>query len=60
MLNGNTFVFRTHIKYNLSIEKVTGRKARGLQMETYFQMEIGCKCLLKFCVAMMTPGYTWT
>ena len=26
---------------------MTGRKARGLQME-----EIGCKCLLKFCVAM--------
>ena len=37
------------------IERVTGRKARGLQME-----EIGCKCLLKFCVAMRTPGFTWT
>ena len=67
-------------------ERVTGRKARGLQME-----EIGCKCwtffisllssrrkqisviffssslykfkkrfVLKFCVAIMTPGSTWT
>ena len=36
-------------------ERVTGRKARYLQME-----EIGCKCLLKFCVAVMTPGSTWT
>ena len=53
MPNGNTFVFRTHLKYNLSIERVTDRKARGLHME-----EIGCKCLFKFCVDMMTPGYT--
>ena len=64
-----------------SIERVTGRKARGLQME-----EIACKCqtffsllsgrrkqtsdifpslykfkrrfLLKYCVALMTPGFT--
>ena len=36
-------------------EMVTGRKARGLQAE-----EIGCKCLLKFCVIMMTPDSTWT
>ena len=64
-------------------ERVTGRKARGLQME-----EIGCKCqtflsllssrrkqasdifsftikskrrfLLKYCVAIMTPGFTWS
>ena len=63
------------------IERVTGRKARGLQME-----EIACKCqtfssplsgrkkqtndiffpslykfkrfLLKYCVAMTTPGFT--
>ena len=39
------------------IERVTGRKARGLQTE-----EIGCMCqnffLLKFCVAMTTPGST--
>ena len=63
-------------------ERVTGRKARGLQME-----EIACKCqaflsplsgrkkqtsdiffpslykfkrkfLLKYCVAIMTPGFT--
>ena len=65
-------------------ERVTGRKARGLQME-----EIACKCqtylsllsrrrkqtsniffpslykfkerfLLKYCVAIMTPGFTWS
>ena len=35
------------------IDRVTGRKARILQTE-----EIGCKCLLKFCVAMTTPGST--
>ena len=66
------------------IEGVTGRKARGLQME-----EIACKCqtffsllssrrkqtsniffpslykfkgrfLLKYCVAIMTPGFSWS
>ena len=39
----------------MDCERVAGRKARGLQTE-----EISCKCLLKFCVAMMTPGSTWT
>ena len=34
------------------IERVTGKKARDLQTE-----ELGCKFLLKFCVAMMTD--TW-
>ena len=34
-------------------ERVTGRKAKGLQTE-----EIGCKCLVKVCVAMTTPGST--
>ena len=37
------------------IDRVTGRKARHLQKE-----EIGCKCLLKFCFAMKTPGSTGT
>ena len=67
----------------VTIERVTGRKARGLQIE-----EIACKCqtflsllsgrrkqtsnifffpslykfkrrlLLKYCVAIMTPGFT--
>ena len=62
-------------------ERVTGRKARGLQTE-----ETACKCqtlfsllssrrklaiffpslytfkrfLLKYCVAIMTPGFTWS
>ena len=66
--------------YIFPTERVTGRKARDLQME-----EIGCKCktflsllsgrrkqisvffpslykfkrfLLKYCVAIMTPGFT--
>ena len=34
-------------------ESITGRKARDLQTK-----EIGCQCLLKFCVAVMTPGST--
>ena len=70
------------LETTLQSERVTGRKARGLQME-----EIACKCqtflsllrgrrklviffpslykfkrrfLLKYRVAIMTPGFTWS
>ena len=77
------FIFKKNLIVD-RIERVTGRKARGLQME-----EIGCKCqtffislkrqeetsdilfspslykfkrrfLLKYCVAIITPGFTWS
>ena len=71
------------LQYCGHLERVTGRKAGGLQKE-----EIACKCqiffsllssrrkqtnnifpslykfkrrfLLKYCVAIMTPGFTWS